>query len=378
MIGHNRALAFACSVLFHIQSTSGFSIVQTTSQGRSTTKNAHSSCLFRDLSSSTIAPVHCGFAPVERHMSCLRATREENEGEVEEETSSTSSIDANAETTIDKKLAGRKKRLRLGYQAASIGYVLTSLFGLVSWGSLSASAFYYAVGGGPLNMAVILYILKGAAIHDRLGSDTYKRLNIAVIFYALTQLCIPTGALGWSGSTALKIPGFLAFVNGIKGYGYGVLGWDKSKDASTMLTDIKEGIQSTVKGLTTVKAKSAGYILGTLLLGSMFCLKLKELCTMASSFSSAETVTRLSKLARFGLMTTIMYTLKDASDRDRLSGTTFVQLNYVAATAFLSISLYLLPTYGKFLANTQILTASGLFAVTLFKALTSSKKAKSA
>jgi len=364
MIGHIRALAFACSVLFYIQLTSGFSIVQPTLFGRST-KNAHSACSFHDLS-STIAPANSRFVPIERRISCLRATKEESE-EVEEETS-------DADETIDNKVAGRKKRLRLGYQAASIGYVLTSLFGLFSWGSLSASAFYYAVGGGPLNMAVILYILKGAAIHDRLGSDTYKRLNIAVIFYALTQLCIPTGALGWPGSTALKFPGFLAFVNGIKGYGYGVLGWDKSKDASTMLTDTKEGIQSTVKGLTTVKAKSAGYILGTLLLGSMFCLKLKELCTMAS-FSSAETVTRLSKLARFGLMTTIMYTLKDASDRDRLSGTTFVQLNFVAAAAFLSISLYLLPTYGKFLANTQILTATGLFTMTLFKALTS-KKAK--
>ena len=72
-------------------------------------------------------------------------------------------------------------------------------------------------------------------------------------------------------------------------------------------------------------------------------------------------------------MSTIMYTLKDASDRDRLSGTTFVQLNFVAAAAFLSIFLYLLPTHGKFLANTQILTAGGLFAVTLFKGLTSKK-----
>ncbi len=361
MIGQ-RALGLACSLLFHVQLTGGFSIVQPLSYGRS--KNVHSSSTFHGLS-STVAPVIRKVTPVERNFSCLRATKEESEGTDEETKEET-------DETVDSKLAGRKKRLRLGYHFASIGYVITSLFGLFSWGSLSTSSFYYAVGGGPLNMAVILYILKGAAINERLGSDTYKRLNIAAMFYALTQLCIPIGALGWSGSTALKFPAFLALINGIKGYGYGVLGWDKSKGASTILTDIKEGVQSTLKGLTTVKAKSTGYIIGTLLLGSMFCLKLKELCSIAS-LSSAETVTRLSKLARFGLMTTIMYTLKDASDRDRLSGTTFVQLNFTAAVAFLSISLYLLPTYGKFLANTQIVTASGLFAVTLFKGLSNRK-----
>ena len=71
-------------------------------------------------------------------------------------------------------------------------------------------------------------------------------------------------------------------------------------------------------------------------------------------------------------MTTVMYTLKDASDRDRLSGTTFVQLNLLAAAAFLSISLYLLPTYGTLLSNAQILTTSGLFAMTLLKGLANS------
>jgi len=219
-------------------------------------------------------------------------------------------------------------------------------------------------------MAVILYILKGAAVHDRLGSDTYKRLNLAIMSYAFIQLLIPTG------STSLKLPGLLAFVNGLKGYGYGVLGWDKAKETSTIVTDIKDGVVSTMKGLATIKAKSLGYMLGTLLLGSMSLLKFKELCSSAMTLpplTTAETVTRLSKLARFGLMTTIMYTLKDASDRDRLSGTTFVQLNFVAAAAFLSISLYLLPTFGAAFPNAQILVACGLCAMTLWKGLTSKR-----
>jgi hypothetical protein len=59
-----------------------------------------------------------------------------------------------------------------------------------------------------------------------------------------------------------------------------------------------------------------------------------------------------------------------------LSGTTFVQLNFVAATAFLSIFLYLLPTYGKFSSNAQILAASGLCAMTFSKAVTNLKAKK--
>jgi len=364
-----RALAFISSLGFHLQLTDGFSTVQPPAFRRS--KNVELSSSFHRLS-STRTSVNGRSAIVQRNLSNLWATKDEGDG-VEEV--------YKAEAAVDKNIAGRKKRLNMGYQLAAMAFAAAALFTLTYWGSLSASAFYYIVGGGPLTMSVILYILKGAASNDRLGSDTYKRLNIAVICYALVQLVIPTGTLGWPSRLSFKVPGFLALVNGIKGYGYGCLGWDKSKDISTVLTDAKEGIKSTLKGLTTVKAKSAGYMFGTLLVASMFCLKLKELCTMlffsgVETATVASTFTRLSKLARFGLMTTIMYTLKDASDRDRLSGSTFVQLNFVAATAFLSIFLYLLPTYGKVLSNAQILAASGLCAMTFFKGVTNLKAKK--
>ena len=99
-------------------------------------------------------------------------------------------------------------------------------------------------------------------------------------------------------------------------------------------------------------------------------------------FSSAETATyfsistRLSKLARFGLMTTVLYTLKDACDRDRLSGTTFVQLNFVASAAFLSIALYLLPIYGKLSSNGQVLIAAGLSLMTFLNGIVNMKARK--
>ena len=353
----SRRVALVCSILLCLHCANGFSNMQPLTLGRS--KNVDMRDSFCGLAAAPLNKKGTFMKQISFHR--MSAT-DESEGE--------GNAEADGEA-LDNKVAGRKKRLTLGYQAAALSYVATALYGLYSWGSLSASALYYAVGGGPLNMAVILYILKGAAVHDRLGSDTYKRLNMAVVSYALIQLLIPTGAAGWAGRVSLTLPGFLALVNGIKGYGYGVLGWDKSKGASAILTDIRDGVGSTPKGLANVKVKSLGYMLGTLLLGSMFCLKLNALVRIP--LTAAERVTRLSKLARFGLISSIMYTLKDACDRDRLSGTTFVQLNLMAAAAFFSISLYLLPTYGTALANTQIVVAGGLFAMTLFHGLTSKK-----
>jgi len=360
------ALAFVCSLLLYLQQTDGFSTFQTPSLWRSKNIKLLPSSIYTDrLSlSSPKTPMDGRSVVVNRNCLSLRATKEESEGS-EGEVEQTEAAD-------DKKIAGRKNRLNMGYKLAAIAYLASSAFSLYSLKHLPLGvSLYYVFGGGQFTMAVILYILKGAAGHDRLSSDTYKRLNIAAISFALIQLAIPIGPMRGRRLASLKVPAFLAIVNGIKGYGYGCLGWDKSKDTSTILTDVKEGIQSTLKGLTVAKAKSAGYLFGTLLLTAMTCLKCKELCSMVFFSSSEPTTflslfTRFSKFARFGLLSTIMYTLKDASDRDRLSGTTFIQLNFVAAAAFLSISLYLFPTYGTLSVNAQILTAAALSAMTAY------------
>ena len=368
------SLGFLCSLLLDRQVADGFSTaVQRLSFER--TKKVELPSFFGRLSSSTKSPADGSHNFIHRNFRLASAAKEEETDDKLDEVDDTSDAEA------DKKLAGRKKRLQMGYLFASMAYVLSALVTVAFYGSFSTKSFYFVFGGGKLNIALILYILKGAASHDRLNSDTYKRLNIAVILYAFSQLLIPTGNMGTLGRTSIQVPGFLALVNGIKGYGYGCLGWDKSKDTSTILTDIKQGIQSTLKGMTVIKAKSAGYIFGTLLLGSMFCFKLKDLFSILifptpETSTSFSILTRLSKMGRFGILTTIMYTLKDASDRDRLGGTTFVQLNLMAAAAFLSILLYLLPSIGTFSANSQVLIVGALCGMSLFKGLVNMKPKK--
>lgn len=368
------AHVFVFSLLFRLQDSNGFSSVKPLSLGRSNKADLFSS--FRALSQTT--PVNDGSVSLPRkdYVRRLSKLASKEEGEESEE-----ELDA-AAAAADKKLAGRKKRLTMGYQLSSMAYLTASLFNLYAWGyHMRANSLYYVFGGGTFSMAAILYILKGAASHDRLGSDTYKRLNLAVISHAVINQLLPTGALGWKAIFAFKVPAFLALVNGIKGYGYGCLGWDKSKDMSTVLTDVKEGIQSTLQGLTVIKAKSAGYMLGTLLLGSLSFIKAKEIFDMLF-FPSAEIpttyfliCTRLLRLARLKLMATILYTLKDASDRDRLSGTTFVQLNFLAAAAFASMAFYLLFGQGS-ASSILVLLASAISAMSLFNGATNMKAKK--
>jgi len=388
------------SLLFRLQDSNGFSTVnKPLSLGRRSNNKADLfSSSFRALSQTT-TPVNEGGSVflqrnkdynVRRRLSKL-ASKEEGEESVEEVVDAAASAVVAA---VDKKLAGRKKRLIMGYQLSSMAYLAASIFNLYAWGyTMRANSLYYVFGGGTFSMAVILYILKGAASHDRLGSVTYKRLNLAVIMHSVFNQLLPTGIVGWKATLVFKVPALLALVNGIKGLGYGCLGWDKSKDMSTVLTDFTEGIQSNLKGMTVIKAKSAGYMFGTLMMGSLYCFKAKEILDMLF-FPSPEIpttyfliVTRLLRLARLKLMTTTMYTLKDASDRDRLSGTTFVQLNFMAAAAFASMAYYSLFGLGSAISSISLgslgsassivaLLASGLSAMALFNGATNMKAAK--
>jgi hypothetical protein len=139
----------------------------------------------------------------------LSATAAEDDN-TEEETEEDA---AESELLDNKKLAGRKKRLIMGYQLSSFAYLAASSFHLIKGGN---NFLYYIFGGGTFTVAGILYILKGAAQNDRLGSGTYKRLNLSIIFYAFVQQILPAMGLGLSGKLFFKGPAILTLINGIK------------------------------------------------------------------------------------------------------------------------------------------------------------------
>jgi hypothetical protein len=224
----------------------------------------------------------------------------------------------------------------IAYLVAAVRYVTIS----------GAQSFPVQVASGYVLAAGLAYILASAVKGDRLSSDTYKRLNLALFGYGLL------GSLGWGvvqlGDTSkyslpLLLAPCLATVNAIKGYTYGVLGINKAGNAS-MIGDVKQGITNTMKGYFTVpkNLKAAGYFAATWMLTMMILAKLAEIVRLIANGSNSLIVySRVSRFARYTMMAAVLYTLKDAADRGRLEGTTFIELNVLSSLVLAAMASYL-------------------------------------
>mmetsp|Transcript_17127 Transcript_17127/g.23538 ORF Transcript_17127/g.23538 Transcript_17127/m.23538 type:complete len:367 (-) Transcript_17127:166-1266(-) len=255
----------------------------------------------------------------------------ENEDE-EETTESDTAAD-------DKKIAGRKKRVIVGYQATTVAYLIATFTVIRKLGLTTLLAYFLS---GYMMTAAVAYILVGAAENDRLGSNTYKRLNLAVSTYGLFGL-INQYLMPPNRNPAVLIASYLAFINSIKGYAYGALGWDKKNEDTTLVKDFVGLTTDMIKGIFSIpkNMKSFGYLGATGMLGTMKVLKLVEAVKMikegADGFAIA---TRLTRFARLALMAMVFYVLKDAADRDRLEGSTFIELNFLSAIYMAIMSVY--------------------------------------
>ena len=172
-----------------------------------------------------------------------------------------------------------------------------------------------------------------AAKHDRLSSETYKRLNLALLEYGIVGLSVV--ALSTRRNAMLAFAFILSVINSLEGYVYGVLGWDKQNGAS-LTDDIVKGTKETVRGFVSIpkNLKSFGYLVSAWLIASFKLMKLYEIAKFIQTNSvTAELAMILARFNRLALLTIMNYTLKDAADRDRLGGTTFIQMNYLCSIA---------------------------------------------
>lgn len=252
---------------------------------------------------------------------------------------SSDKIPAEKMEALQNKADGRKKRVLWGYRATAIAYLF---YCQRYFAAKAIRPFAVQVSSGYVLAAGLAYILASAVQGDRLASCTYKRLNLVLLEFGLV------GILGWGlvkfGATVsefspLLVPPLLATINGIKGYGYGVLGWDKSGGAS-VLNDFNTGVQSTVKGYFSrpKNVMAVGYLAGTWMMTGMMFVKLVEIVQITASGASGLIIsTRLSRFARYAMISAVLYTLKDAANRGRLDGTTFIELNFMASATLAAL-----------------------------------------
>ena len=182
-----------------------------------------------------------------------------------------------------------------------------------------------------------------AAKNDRLSSETYKRLNLALLEYGIVGLSVV--ALSTRRNKMLAVAFILSVINSLKGYAYGVLDWDKQNGAS-LVDDIVKGTKETVRGFVSFpkNLKSFLYLAATWLIATFKMMKLYEVVRFIQSNSvTAELTMILARFNRLAFLTLMIYTLKDAADRDRLGGTTFIQMNYLCSIAMGIQSVFYTP-----------------------------------
>jgi hypothetical protein len=262
------------------------------------------------------------------------------------------------ESSDEKNTEGRKNRVVLGYKAMLTSYLAAGTMSVTRSSGFSSSLLR-VIAGYIVMPAGLSYILISAAANNRLGSDTYKRLNLSMLGYSGIGLAVVKLSKGRNQLLALAL--ILSLINCTKGYVYGVLGWDKKNDTS-VFNDITKGSVDSVKGFFSIPKNFAsfGYQVALIMVAYLKIERLLEVLRFikASSIDAQGLAMPLARLNRLVLMSLCLYTLKDAAERDRLGGTTFIELNLICSLSL--AAQFLFDTGG---VTTPVGVLSGFFAV---------------
>ena len=209
------------------------------------------------------------------------------------------------------------------------------------WGG---AAGYYLAGRA-------FRILQGAARAGRLASDTYKRLNVGLIGFCLTFWAMPAEAGFLLEPASTRILTFVLSASKAFGLVLAVTGWQYGVDKEgeqffkpgELVQDFFRGCRDTLKGMRVKNAKKAlAYrnLLVFVLIGLMsslfegiFDVRYQE----AFKRSAFDISIQWSAISRLFLISTMIYSLKDAAERDRLTGSTFIQMNILVGSWALAV-----------------------------------------
>lgn len=253
-----------------------------------------------------------------------------------------------ASTDMEAKISGRKKRVSLGYRITTLGYFVAATVALKKYGVTPFSSYTVA---GPLMAAAISHVQISAVKNDRLDSPTYKRLNLLGAKYGglglvIAALAPQTANPFWWAFTMLSV---ITAINSTKGFAYGVKGWDlPGGKLEGLFREIKKQpislllIMDPEVSLLRPRLTTLSYYLATVFSGCLKIAKLWEIFSLVvAGAPTTHIASRISRYGKLTLMTIISLTLKDAADRRRFDGSTFVELNLAMSLAYGSLSWYL-------------------------------------
>jgi hypothetical protein len=230
------------------------------------------------------------------------------------------------------------KGLPRAYQIGKYAFLIASIviFLIPDQTLTTLLAAHWGGAAGFALAAGICHILRHASLEDRLHSDTYKRLNLGLLgFCGLGFAALPAEAGFLNSYLGTRVLAGILFLLRVYGCIVAWNGWRRgiTLSKSTFASEFLMGIKSTIKGLKVQSAKKALTYRNCLLLIScgivscfmegLFFIRYQQ----AFSRTWFEITLQWSAVARLFLISTMIYSLKDAAERDRLTGTTFIQLN---------------------------------------------------
>jgi len=259
----------------------------------------------RQLDPSTIATVSS--------TTLLRSSSSESGGETSSD-----------ETKVQKKIAARKKRVEIGYQTSALALAAMACIGFVKYRFVEPIPipFMLHIIAGPWMAASVAFHLVGSGSNDRLETGVCKRLNLALASFGIIGLLakdiITTAQPLWIFAC------LVATINSIKGYGYGLKGWDLKmmEGNAAAVKDILGGALTSLKSVFAVPAvfsRSTGYAALAATFGAMKCATLYKLVSHMAAVGSMRKMVWIPLAFQYKkllLLTVAALTLKDAVDQN--------------------------------------------------------------
>lgn len=271
------------------------------------------------------------------------------------------------------------------YNVASI-VTGTTAVGILALPDRTMSTLLATQWGGAAGFALasaLFQILKTAHAHRRLQSETYKRIHFGIFVFGIVGMLAIPGEAGFGNTIPYAMAGSV-WLTLVRAY-CAIVAWLGLKEGiqdnhttTTTIRVVSEIVQLTKQswhGFRVKNAKKAlAYrnLMGLVAMG-IFSNFMEGIFNIRyhGEFSRTwfEISLRWSAISRLFLIWTMIYTLKDAAERDRLTGTTFIQMNALvglwAVLVGLGQSVY--PLGIAFYRGVEMFAFSLLFFVKAYK-----------
>eukprot|EP00588_Corethron_pennatum_P004277 CAMPEP_0194283352 /NCGR_PEP_ID=MMETSP0169-20130528/25176_1 /TAXON_ID=218684 /ORGANISM="Corethron pennatum, Strain L29A3" /LENGTH=399 /DNA_ID=CAMNT_0039028927 /DNA_START=62 /DNA_END=1261 /DNA_ORIENTATION=+ len=229
------------------------------------------------------------------------------------------------ETKLQKKIAARKKRVEIGYQASALAFALVTCIAFVKfrfYQPLPIPLMLYMVAGSWMASSVAFHLV-GSGSNDRLKTDSCKRLNLALASFGFIGL-LAKDIIATTAQPLWIFACLVAMINSIKGYGYGLKGWDlKMMDGNAgAVKDIFGGSLTSLQSIFSLPAifsRSTGYAALAVTFIAMKCVIMYKLIShivAAGPMNKMVLLTLAFQCKKLLLLIVAALTLKEAVDQN--------------------------------------------------------------